>query len=75
MGTVTLMFCRPINVHLLNLLDGLYHETSLYKVFSLDRGRYHRYGLAARGIDGSRVALVVELLAPDGVRMESIVWD
>lgn len=55
---------RFINVHLLNLLDGLPHEVPLDKILSLSCGRYHEYSLAARDINGSRIALVVKFDSP-----------
>lgn len=74
MRVIIQMFFRFINVHLLNLLDGLPHEVPLYKVLSLDCGRYHQHSLAARDINGSRIALVVKFDSPVA-HVKFIVWD
>ena len=73
---VTLMLCRFLNAHLVNLLDGQPHEVSLRKVLPLNLGHHDDCLVTASEIDGSRIALVIEFASVvEAENHELIVWD
>jgi len=72
-----LILHRPISIRLLNLLNGLPHETPFQKVIVLDLGHCHDPTVIDTQISGSRIALIIEVSNPTTLqrRQELIAWD
>lgn len=66
---------EPINVHLLDLLDGSPHKVPLKKVIPLDVEPHQRPVVTICRANDSRIALVVKYMGPPGGHTRLVVLD